>query len=259
MNLYRSKPSAIYAVQWTGDNLKEIEDFGVKFRYSVERHRPVHLRIKAGKDGAQGYVPVPVGHWIVRRAGSLSNHWPVDPDYFASKCEIFFSADAEARPTSNGKNTVIRIHDAIADALIDYEKSLTSSEYQFRTARDPFLKRADFVLDALGLQDECDEDVGMIAAWRRHAREAEQERDEDVGVIAVWRRRTRKAEQERDLLRNGIVALYREVRKWQTSATDEAPCNEECDKRFVGPRVLSACIELLHNQARLAATNRHEP
>lgn len=85
MALYRSKPSEVEACQWRGDNLEEVESFGVKFRYRCGYDNP--LRIKAGKDGAQGNVPVPVGHWIVRQPGDLAHHWPVDPDYFANKYE----------------------------------------------------------------------------------------------------------------------------------------------------------------------------
>lgn len=85
---YRSKPSEIEAVQWLGDNLEEVEAFGVKFRYGPEAPSLADpLKIKAGKDGAQGYVPVPLGHWIVRQPGDLSDHWPVDPVYFDSKYE----------------------------------------------------------------------------------------------------------------------------------------------------------------------------
>ena len=39
-------------------------------------------------NGAQGWVPLPVGYWIVWRPGDLSDLWPVDPDYFASKYRI---------------------------------------------------------------------------------------------------------------------------------------------------------------------------
>lgn len=85
MTRFRSRPSEVEAVQWTGDNLDEIEAFGVGFRYADRWDHP--LRIKAGKDGAQDWVPVPVGHWIARQPGDLTDHWPVDPDYFASKYE----------------------------------------------------------------------------------------------------------------------------------------------------------------------------
>jgi hypothetical protein len=79
---YRSKPSLIEAVQWTGDNFHEVIDFGGSYSTELDV-----LHLLAGKDGAQEYVPVPVGHWIVRSVGDLSDHWPVDPDYFANKYE----------------------------------------------------------------------------------------------------------------------------------------------------------------------------
>lgn len=82
MARYISKPSEIEAVQWTGDNNVEIIDFGVQ---TLMHQRDGVLRILAGKEGAQKYVPVPVGHWIVHPPGDLSDVWPVDPDYFAKK------------------------------------------------------------------------------------------------------------------------------------------------------------------------------
>jgi len=45
------------------------------------------VKILAGQDGAQGWVPVPLGHWVVRKPGDLTDHWPVDPIYFAGKYE----------------------------------------------------------------------------------------------------------------------------------------------------------------------------
>lgn len=84
MARFRNRPSEIEAVQWTGDNVAEIAAFGVD--YSTYGNATA-LSIIAGKDGAQGNVPVPVGHWIVRQPGDLSDHWPVDPDYFAAKYE----------------------------------------------------------------------------------------------------------------------------------------------------------------------------
>lgn len=53
--------------------------------------------IEAGKDGKQGWVPVPLGHWIVRQPGDFTDHWPVDPDYFDAKYEpvAFTESDDE--------------------------------------------------------------------------------------------------------------------------------------------------------------------
>jgi hypothetical protein len=82
---YRTKPSEIQAVQWRGDNFQELVDFGA----TVDRgpDGDGRLLLEAGKDGAQGWVPVPVGHWIVRNPGDLTDHWPIDDDYFAGKYE----------------------------------------------------------------------------------------------------------------------------------------------------------------------------
>lgn len=82
---YQSKPSIIEAVQWTGDNFDEVQRFTSSARMSNGGVGPRFLL--AGKDGAQDYVPVPPGHWIVRQPGDLTDHWPVDPDYFAKKYE----------------------------------------------------------------------------------------------------------------------------------------------------------------------------
>lgn len=82
---YQSKPSTIEAVQWTGDNHDEVTAFLPTVDLVFFRDDSLHLQ--AGKDGAQGLVPVPVGHWIVRQPGDLTHHWPIDPDYFANKYE----------------------------------------------------------------------------------------------------------------------------------------------------------------------------
>lgn len=80
---YRSTPQEIEAVQWTGSNPAEAASFAPE----IVVYEDGQLFILAGKDGAQGLVPVPVGHWIVRSPGDMSDHWPVDPDYFARKYE----------------------------------------------------------------------------------------------------------------------------------------------------------------------------
>lgn len=98
MSRFRSKPSEIEAVQWRGDNWEEVHAFAspdgdartasTAVRLDPDSVYAGHpLQLLAGKDGAQDWVPVPVGHWIVRQPGDLSDHWPVDPDYFAGKYE----------------------------------------------------------------------------------------------------------------------------------------------------------------------------
>lgn len=81
--LFRSKPSTIEAVQWTGDNFHALVTFASD---KVADDGDV-LYLHAGADGAQDWVPVPVGHWLVSQPGDRSDIWPVDPDYFAAKYE----------------------------------------------------------------------------------------------------------------------------------------------------------------------------
>ena len=82
MTLYESVPQVVEAVQWTGRNMSELgnDHLGGKIAVFVNS-----FKLLAGKDGAQGWVPLPVGYWIVWRPGDLSDLWPVDPDIFASK------------------------------------------------------------------------------------------------------------------------------------------------------------------------------
>ena len=85
---YRSKPQEVEAIQWTGDNRQEIHDFlGDKCRFDSDSRYGWDLKILAGKDGAQKWVPVPLNHWTVRPPGDESDVWPIDPDYFAAKYE----------------------------------------------------------------------------------------------------------------------------------------------------------------------------
>lgn len=84
MSLYRSKPSIIEAVHWTGDNYDEVRAaLGAKVHTDIDRNLMLH----AGKDGAQKWVPVPVGHWLVHQPDDLTDIWPVEADYFAAKYE----------------------------------------------------------------------------------------------------------------------------------------------------------------------------
>lgn len=96
MSLYRSKPQQVEAVQWTGDNWDEVLPFGgpqgkvasVLTLGSQSGYENVKdIQLLAGKDGAQGWVPVPVGHWLVHPPSDLTDIWPVDLDYFAAKYE----------------------------------------------------------------------------------------------------------------------------------------------------------------------------
>ena len=83
---YRSKPTTVEAIQWDGasstvDRMRDAH-MPVRGLWAGER---TDLSLLAGVDGAQGRVPVPLGHWVVRAEGVLNDHWPVEDTYFAEK------------------------------------------------------------------------------------------------------------------------------------------------------------------------------
>lgn len=82
MALYQSKPQQVEAIHWTGANVEAVVAFAEgKVRPAADGS----VQLLAGADGAQDWVPVPVGHWLVHPPGDLSDVWPVAPDYFAAK------------------------------------------------------------------------------------------------------------------------------------------------------------------------------
>jgi hypothetical protein len=91
MALYRSKPQEVQAIQWTGDNVDEVlhavPDKTMYFSEQDKDCRTSELKLRAGVDGAQEWVPVPVGHWLVHPPGDLSDVWPVEDEYFRNKYE----------------------------------------------------------------------------------------------------------------------------------------------------------------------------
>lgn len=87
--LYTSTPSRIEALQWDGHSWEAMEDF-TRGRFKRVTDTPLQSLVGtgsllAGKDGAQGWVDVPPGHWVVRQPGDYSDHWPVDNAYFMAK------------------------------------------------------------------------------------------------------------------------------------------------------------------------------
>lgn len=82
---YRSRPQEVEAIQWRC-LLAQVADIKAFAPGKVRVHGN-DLELLAGKDGAQDWVPVPVGHWLVHAPGDDSDVWPVDPDYFAAKYE----------------------------------------------------------------------------------------------------------------------------------------------------------------------------
>ena len=71
----------VEAIQWTGENYVELVRFGATVRQSFLGP----LDLLTGADGAQGYVPVPVGHWVVRSVGDNTDHWPVADSCFRNR------------------------------------------------------------------------------------------------------------------------------------------------------------------------------
>jgi hypothetical protein len=84
---YVSKPQTVEAIQWDGlaSTAANMADAGMPVQVDPEVGDLHRLTLLAGKSGAQGVVPVPRGHWIVRQPDDLSDHWPVDDDYFQTK------------------------------------------------------------------------------------------------------------------------------------------------------------------------------
>lgn len=94
--LYTSKPQQVEAVQWTGDNEDEVGRIA-PYKFATKGWgEEVRGMLKAGAGGAQGWVDVPVGHWVVRKPGDVTDLWPVDPEYFANK---YFVADGPRVPS----------------------------------------------------------------------------------------------------------------------------------------------------------------
>jgi len=81
-----SRPQEVEAVQWTGDR-RSWEACAGFAGEKVDLNDADELVLLAGKDGAQEWVPVPVGHWLVSQPADLSDIWPVDDTYFQTKYE----------------------------------------------------------------------------------------------------------------------------------------------------------------------------
>jgi len=84
-DLYVSRSQHVEAIQWDGHVSRATAIVEWAGADKVALGDDYGLRLLAGKDGAQEWVPVPVGHWLVRQPGDVSDIWPVDPDYFAAK------------------------------------------------------------------------------------------------------------------------------------------------------------------------------
>lgn len=90
--LYKSKPTLVEAIHWVGTNFDEVSLFApekvMRVQHGSDPARDNHLELLAGKEGAQDWVPVPVGHWLVHPPGDLSDIWPVEHEFFQSRYEL---------------------------------------------------------------------------------------------------------------------------------------------------------------------------
>jgi hypothetical protein len=147
---YTSIPQTVEAIQWDGSArcLSQLQEWAPE---RVGRHGE-GLLLLAGKDGAQKWVPVPVGHWIVRQPGDLSDHWPVDPGYFAAKykpaandmtttdraetsCEYIVTADEGTSYCSLAEGTVL------FEGTLAGLRWWTVEQFDNGTSRDRFERR----------------------------------------------------------------------------------------------------------------------
>lgn len=94
-SIFVSKPQYVAAIQWTGDNWDDVRaafpgkvilDFGMEPCDDLDSADV--LMLLAGKDGAQDWVPVTPGHWLVHPPDDLSDVWPVEDTYFKNKYEL---------------------------------------------------------------------------------------------------------------------------------------------------------------------------
>jgi hypothetical protein len=96
LHLYRSRPQEVEAVRWDG-TVSGYFDVVSNFARFKTRLNGGELELLAGKGGARGWVPVPVGHWIVHPPGDESDIWPVEHEYFTAKYERVL--ETPPRPT----------------------------------------------------------------------------------------------------------------------------------------------------------------
>ena len=90
---YRKKPFVIDAIQWTGNNLREVLDFTGKhpewdrWFTSFEAYEK-HVKADGGLFKIltkEGTMRAPPGWWIIR--GVMGEHYPCAPDVFETTYE----------------------------------------------------------------------------------------------------------------------------------------------------------------------------
>jgi hypothetical protein len=86
---YRKKPVVVDAIQWTGNNLREIIDFTGLHPSALKWTWPQYEQIVA-KDGLkiftlEGPLMASVGDWIIK--GVQGEYYPCKPDIFEATYE----------------------------------------------------------------------------------------------------------------------------------------------------------------------------
>ena len=102
---FRKKPVEIEAIQWTGDNLKEVITFTGKHPKRNKwftTFEEYELHVKEDRQQfkiftLEGVMTASVGDWIIR--GVQGEHYPCKPDIFEQTYE---PVDPPSLPTSNG-------------------------------------------------------------------------------------------------------------------------------------------------------------
>lgn len=74
-----SVPTEIAAERWDGtpESFDAIAGMGATLYVDPE------LRLLCGVDGAQGWVPVPIGHWVVK--GAPQDFYPIEDEVLRRK------------------------------------------------------------------------------------------------------------------------------------------------------------------------------
>lgn len=109
---FTKKPVVVWAIQWTGDNLREIIDF-TGLHESARSWTWEHYVEVVKADGLkiftkEGPLKAAIGDYIVKGYSvELGDHfWPVKPDYFVNaynKSESYFSEFDKLRDDAFGK------------------------------------------------------------------------------------------------------------------------------------------------------------
>jgi hypothetical protein len=83
-NTYRSKPSTVEAIQYTGKNFADLLKFAPG---RVAHDSKNNVMVRTGVDGKQGWVVIPSLSWIVSNVGDRSDIWAMDSDRFTAVYE----------------------------------------------------------------------------------------------------------------------------------------------------------------------------